>query len=80
MIIGYIQNNSIFGEKERNFDDLRDIIDNTKADLLVLPELFATEYNFISQDEVARLAEDKDGPTARFLKKLSQLTGATFFK
>lgn len=77
MIIGYVQNNPIFGEKERNFEHLRGIIGNTKADLLVLPELFATGYNFISQDEVAGLAEDQDGPTGRFLKELSLLTGAT---
>lgn len=77
MIIGYVQNNPIFGEKEKNFEHLRGIIGSTKADLLVLPELFATGYNFVSRDEVARLAEDRDGPTARFLKKLSQLTGAT---
>ncbi len=77
MIIGYVQNLPTFGDKEKNFKEIGDIIGNTKADLLVLPELFATGYTFVAQNEVNEMAEDRDGPTAVFLNELSLLTGAT---
>lgn len=79
MIIGYIQNSPIFGDKTKNFNQIRALVDTkkTKADLLVLPELFATGYTFISKDEAVSMAEDQDGPTADFLKNLSVVTGAT---
>jgi predicted amidohydrolase len=47
-----------------------------KADLIVLPELFATGYTFISKSEVASLSEEFEGETYQFLKNLSQKTGA----
>lgn len=77
MKIGYIQYNPIFGEKEKNFKQLNNLIGDIKADLLVLPELFATGYTFISKNEVESLAEGLDGQTAQFLFKLSNKTKAT---
>lgn len=79
MIIGYVQNSPIFGDKESNFNEIRALIDNakTKADLLVLPELFATGYAFVSKEEAEAMAEAQNGPTADFLKDLSLITGAT---
>jgi len=42
----------------------------------VLPEFFATGYQFVSKDEVAALAESvPDGETTRFLVTLSQEKG-----
>ncbi len=76
MKIGYIQNSPRFGEKEKNFKDIRSLLKDTKADLLVLPELFATGYTFTSKKEAVELAEFKDGPTTKFLKELSNQTGA----
>lgn len=76
MIIGYIQNAPLFGEKEKNFAQVRDLALGVKADLLVLPELFATGYTFTSEQEARSLAEPADGPTAHFLKELSEQTGA----
>ena len=76
MNVGYIQTSPIFGEKQQNFDNIELIISNTKADLLVLPELFATGYTFSSRKEVAELAESVDGKTAGFLKKLAKKTNA----
>jgi len=74
--VGYIQTSPVFGEKQRNFQQVFDLIDTIRADLLVLPELFATGYAFISKDEVAALSEKRDMETARFLKQLSFQTGA----
>jgi predicted amidohydrolase len=74
--IGYIQTSPVFGEKLQNFQQVFDLSRNITADLLVLPELFATGYSFISSDEVSAFAEGSDQETARFLKQLSLQTGA----
>ena len=76
MKIGYVQNSPLFGEKEKNFNQVRKLIGNTKADLIVLPELFATGYTFISKEEVDNLAETNQEETANFLKEISTKTGA----
>ena len=77
MKVGYIQTNPIFGNKEKNFKEIEKLSVNLKADLLVLPELFATGYTFISKEEVYSLAEDVNGITSQFLIKLAKNTGAT---
>ncbi|MFO7616705.1 MAG: nitrilase-related carbon-nitrogen hydrolase [Bacteroidales bacterium] len=76
MIAGFIQNDPVFGDKQHNFKQVFALAGNIRADLLVLPELFATGYTFTSVDEAASLAEPVDGPTAQFLSELSSLTGA----
>jgi predicted amidohydrolase len=76
MKIGYIQNAPEFGAKEKNFEVVRSLLDGVKADLLVLPELFASGYTFTSKEEVINLAETTTGKTADFLKGLSIITGA----
>ncbi|WP_243349392.1 nitrilase-related carbon-nitrogen hydrolase [Parabacteroides sp. FAFU027] len=77
MKIGYIQTAPGFGEKEQNFGQIRSLTEGVKADLLVLPELFATGYTFTSKEEAEALSETTDGETARFLKELSVKTSAT---
>ena len=76
MIIGYVQTDPIFGEKEQNFLQIENLLKDIKADLIVLPELFATGYTFLSKEEAINLAEDIDGRTAKFLKKIAKLTNA----
>ena len=76
MKIGYVQTAPIFGEKEQNFKHVEDSLRNKKADLIVLPELFATGYTFVSKEEAEFFAEDLNGITARFLKKMAKSTGA----
>lgn len=75
MITGYIQFAPVFGEKEKNFNTVAALTRDIKADLLVLPELFATGYTFTSLEEVKSFSEPENGPTARFLMELSALTG-----
>ena len=77
MKIGYIQNAPVFGEKEKNFEEIRLLLEGVKADLLVLPELFATGYTFTSREEAKEMAETDFGQTAIFLKEISKLTEAT---
>ncbi|MFX0164795.1 MAG: nitrilase-related carbon-nitrogen hydrolase [Candidatus Hodarchaeota archaeon] len=76
MKIGYIQTNPIFGEKEQNFNDIKRLTANLSADLIVLPELFATGYTFTSKEEVISLAENLHGNTSQFLNNIAIDTGA----
>lgn len=79
MNVGFVQTSPTFGEKERNFEEVRTLMasraDGANVDLLVLPELFATGYTFASREEAASLAEPADGPTADFLRALAATTG-----
>jgi len=76
MKIGYAQTSPIFGEKNKNFEQVENLLSKIKADLIVLPELFATGYTFISKEEADTLGEDLNGETANFLKILAKKTGA----
>jgi len=77
MKIGFVQTSPTFGEKEQNFKQVERLLVNVKADLIVLPELFATGYTFISKEEAKILAESIDGITSQFLQKMAKITGAT---
>jgi len=57
MRIGYAQTNPTFGEVRENLRRTQELMSRTDADLWVLPELFATGYQFVSQEEVNALAE-----------------------
>jgi predicted amidohydrolase len=76
MKVGYVQTSPIFGNKEENFKQVETLVNNQKADLIVLPELFATGYTFANITEVNSLAEGLNGPTVNFILKLSKNTGA----
>lgn len=76
MKAGFYQFNSIFGKKERNIAKVIDAVNGIDAKLLVLPELFATGYQFISKDELSHLAEEvPGGETTETLMALSQKYG-----
>jgi predicted amidohydrolase len=73
MKAGAYQFDCKFGEKEENFKKVASLVKDADLDLLVLPELFATGYQFRSQDEAAELSEPvPDGETTSFLTKLSK--------
>jgi predicted amidohydrolase len=76
--IGFVQFFPRFGNKAGNFREITSLLRGVKADLIVLPELFATGYTFTSRNEVESLAEETDRPgeTIDFLKGISFLTGA----
>lgn len=76
MRVGYVQNSPVFGEKEANFKEVEDLLKNVEADLIVLPELFATGYTFISKEETKSFAENISGITINFLKEQSQKLNA----
>lgn len=76
MRVGYIQTDPIFGEKQKNFENIKKLVSNTKADVIVLPELFATGYTFTSKREVHELAENFEGNTSAFMKNLAKKTNS----
>jgi predicted amidohydrolase len=72
MKAGFYQFNPTFGDKKRNFKEVLRAVNNTLPELLVLPEFFATGYQFISREEVVELSEPiPEGPTTEFLTGIS---------
>ena len=57
MHLAIVQNNPIFGEVRCNIEKALALMEQKDANLYVLPELFATGYNFIDENEVKALAE-----------------------
>lgn len=68
MKVGFVQNNPKFGETEANIEQIKNLWGTLSAELIVLPELFATGYQFNSKKEAKELAEPiPDGPTTQKL-------------
>jgi len=73
MRVGFYQYEPQFGEVAKNLDAVAAALEQAEADLIVLPELFASGYQFVSQDEVMQLAEPvPDGPTTRRLGEIAK--------
>lgn len=71
--IGVVQNSPTFGRVKANLDHVTDLVSSVEADLFVLPELFATGYQFTSRREAARLSERvPDGTTTKRLVALAK--------
>lgn len=75
-----VQNDPVFGEVKGNIERVRALYATRKGlrpDLVVLPELFASGYQFTSKSEALELGEGdgregrEKGPTIRFLEELS---------
>lgn len=76
MKAGFYQFSPVFGEKRKNLEKVASIIKGADLDLLVLPEFFATGYQFISREEVWELSEPVPaGPTTGLLSELSRKNG-----
>jgi predicted amidohydrolase len=71
--VGFYQFDPQFGEVAKNLDAVTAVLERTEADLIVLPELFASGYQFLSPEEARRLAEPvPDGPTVRRLADIAK--------
>src|SRR6187549_1139317 len=71
MRVGYYQNNPEFGKVAENLDRIAAALETAAADLLVLPELCASGYQFVSTEEVRDVAEPV--PSGRTTKRLLDL-------
>ena len=60
-----------FGAKEKNLQRIEKNLLQSDADLIVLPELCTTGYQFTSKNELVNLAESiPDGPTVQMLMEI----------
>lgn len=72
MKAGFYQFHPLFGEKESNIQRVAEVTRHSDAELLVLPEFFATGYQFVSAHEVAELSEPvPDGFTTKAIAELT---------
>ena len=73
MRVGFLQTFPVFGKKSENIDKAIVQMNKSDADLMVLPELFNTGYQFISREETVALAEKvPDGQTTQALINLAK--------
>jgi predicted amidohydrolase len=71
--IGFVQSLPTFGRVKANLDRVTDLLSEVDADLMVLPELFATGYQFTSRREAERFSEHvPDGTTTKRLISLAK--------
>ena len=70
--VGICQFEPTLGEKGKNLETINKLLTDIDADIIVLPELATTGYNFSTKASLLPLAEDKDGETAALLKRLSK--------
>ena len=52
MKAGFYQFNPVFGRKDDNLSKVSNAVNDADINLLVLPEFFATGYQFIARKEV----------------------------
>ncbi|HHT9137117.1 MAG TPA: nitrilase-related carbon-nitrogen hydrolase [Candidatus Wunengus sp. YC60] len=73
MKVGFLQTFPRFGKKSENIGRAISSISGLNADLIVLPELFNTGYQFVSREEALALSERiPDGQTTQALIKLAK--------
>ena len=76
MRVGFYQFAPVFGDPAGNTARVRESLSALEADLIVLPELFNTGYQFVSEDEARDLAEPiPDGETCAALIDLARERG-----
>jgi 5-aminopentanamidase len=72
--VGFCQFEAVFGDVRRNIAAVEESISAVDADLIVLPELFNTGYQFVSREEAYDLAEEI--PAGRTTKHLIDIAAA----
>ena len=76
MKAGFYQFDPSFGKKKENLERVLSAVKDADIDLLVLPEFFATGYQFVSRGEMVALAERiPDGYTTEHLSGISRSKG-----
>jgi len=74
--VAAVQTDPVFGAKEENIRQVLAMMGQVRADLYVLPELFASGYNFVDVDEVKALAEPfGDGQTFQEMSRFAREAG-----
>ncbi len=74
--VGFIQNKPLFGEVRRNVERVVERLLRVDADIVVLPELFATGYQFRTRKELLKYSEGiPEGYTSRALLEVAGKKG-----
>ena len=73
MTVGFYQFSPAFGKKQDNIQKVSTVLKKLDFDLIVLPEFFATGYQFVTQTEVENLAEPvPEGFTTQALTEIAK--------
>lgn len=73
MKVGFYQYAPVFGDVVVNLSRVEQAMAAADCDLLVLPELFASGYQFVNREEAEALAEPiPDGPTTQMLLRVAR--------
>ncbi len=76
MRVGIYQNHPVFGHVDLNIEKATEALSGIVADLVVLPELFNTGYQFVSRQEAEKLSEDiPEGKTCRAMISIARSQG-----
>jgi predicted amidohydrolase len=73
--VGVLQNDPQFLKSKANTETALRLMERQRADLWVLPELFASGYNFKTKAEAAKCAEPVGGPLTRQLVEWTSARG-----
>ncbi len=77
MIAAFLQYHPYYLQVKDNLDRAGNLLKDADADLIVLPELFASGYFFHGHDDLAQVAEPiPDGPTTRRLERWAKAKNA----
>jgi predicted amidohydrolase len=61
-----------FGEKQKNFARMQQLVEKVTADIIVFPELCTTGYFFLSREEIDRVADTADGESSHFFQDMAR--------
>ena len=77
MKVGIYQFDVKFGDKKRNLQKVKNTLEATEFDLMVLPECFNSGYLFENQNELKELAEEiPNGETTELLSEIAKRKNA----
>ena len=76
MKIATVQNSPVFGEKEKNINDLLKMMDSTQAELYILPEMSYSGYQLVSKEEAETLADKTDSDNIMRFAEWSKAHGS----
>ena len=71
MLLSVIQTDPQFGDVSANIQQAVSLMEGKRADLYVLPELFASGYNFMDRSELDQYAEPATGPTFELIARFA---------